>query len=163
MSRVLKTKYPCRVCGGPAEVASRKLIDRAICEPCLSRDDAYRRVNWSQARALEAFGAVNVKTDDVVELLRGVLKACGSMTESAELTLAALPHAKAHERRRLVRAAKARAMWAEEKLRQCLAFFDEAEESQPNESVRLVVSQELPEEALPTAAAPRLMLVKERA
>lgn len=159
MSRKLKTKYPCRVCGEPAEVASRKLIDRAICEPCLARDEAYRRVNWSQRIALEEFRAVNGKVSDVVVLLRGILKACDGFAKSAELTLAALAHTPERERRRMVRAAKARAGWAEEKLRQCRAFFDEAEESQPVESVRLVASQEVPEDSPVDTAHPALMLV----
>lgn len=119
---------------------------------------ARSRVRWAQDAANREFGAVNAKTESHTELLRGVLRACAEMAESAARTLETLPVESNQARRRLVGDAQKRAEWALRRLTECRAFYDEARAEQPDPTVALVSSEDAPLE-LGEVTAPTLRLL----
>jgi hypothetical protein len=123
MSRVLKTLYPCKGCGTPAQVERRRDAPHATCDRCAAR--ARFRSSWSwkledaEKHALRGNAAGAESTSLFV---REWLRALSSKLEAASAMLAFPDWFELRERRKLVRAALARMEKVQEQLGE-LAFY----------------------------------------
>lgn len=86
MSRVLKTKFPCRHCGTPCEVRSLYEGPVASCKPCSARHQHIWLANAHFERARKIYRERNGTTEYVLEL-------AAMMSEPIELSAIAARHA----------------------------------------------------------------------
>lgn len=159
MAKMLKTKFPCRSCGVPAEVRRLRDGDTALCQPCGVRVRALQRIDlcdWatdrSVARAQEA--------EDVLPLLIEWLKSSELATSASRVAMEAIRSALPTEVPRLVRVARGRSRWAHDVLRQLEEFFDAAlTEAKSQRPLQVLDGDgEIPTD--PAPARPELKLVR---
>jgi len=109
VSRRLEGKYPCKICGRPAEVAHRRVIPEAMCEPCLMRQASFQTLEASirRARTEMELAETTAGGDDG---LRRLASAIERFAEVVTEYMTAKAHAHPAEERRLLLTARS---WAE--------------------------------------------------
>lgn len=124
--KALKTKFPCVVCGVPAEV--RRLLEgpHALCALCKTRKSALSRVGIADWAAQREYKKVNGNEEEAVALLIGCLKSIEHRVTASRYSLEAIASAFPNDVVRLVRMGRSRAQWATSLLGQLEEFFEMA-------------------------------------
>jgi hypothetical protein len=99
MSRVLKTKFPCRHCGDPAPVARLRDAPQAQCEPCMRRRGALMMIAYADESAERERAKVDGKAETWLAAADGVLKSAERWVTGAQRCVEVVPHVRALERR----------------------------------------------------------------
>lgn len=94
MPRMIKTLYPCRHCGVPAQVSRRSYAEHAVCPLCATRGRFANLAQWADERGIEKFKKGNRSTADSLLLairlapsLEDVAAAAADGLVVAQLTL----------------------------------------------------------------------------
>ena len=111
--RALKTKFPCRDCGTPAEVGSLCEKDHARCPRCRERTRLLRLAQWADDESNRYFEAVadDHESPEAARMAR-YLRAAEERVQAARWLAEAVAHALPGERHQFIRIAQARAAWA---------------------------------------------------
>lgn len=159
MPRMLKTKFACKDCGAPAEVARLAEGPDARCPPCIQRRRDSNRINWADWAADREVAAAR-EEEELRQFLIGYLKAVEERVRAARFALEAMRSAFPRELVRLVRIARGRARWGRNVLAQLEDFFDEAVAVAKSDRPMQVLEGggELPVETIPP---PRFTLIRQ--
>ena len=129
MKRMLKTKYPCKDCGAPAEVAHRREIEHARCDRCSAHRLASRRA-WHGDRECDqaVMRAREAKTSAAV--YAAVLLAAAKRLEAAARCMEAAEVAPSiRAQRYMLQRAEERVAWATGTLEKGARHYTAASES----------------------------------
>jgi hypothetical protein len=142
--RALKTKFPCRGCGVPSEVATLAEAATARCPDCRERDRLVTLCNLLDTGAERTLDEV-ARDDDSPEAARAAryLHAAEEFIRAARALLEAVPVSRRWESRKMVRFTLARIRRARAILDQMPSVIDAALDEQSH-GLRLVQEHKTP-------------------
>jgi hypothetical protein len=163
MPRFLVNKYPCRRCGEPTDVQSRRDIEHACCERCAKLSSVCSSANWQNRRRAEEWQKSNEQPDTPEEFLRflgGAARAIEYAAASAERSIhAAHLHDKVQHAHDFALMARSQFEWIVGLVETITPYTEAFVKSKPPLAA-LVVSNEAPETTpSATPARPALRLV----
>lgn len=104
MSRALKTKFPCRLCGVPAEVERLRDAKRAECDACAERQQILSRFNTlnSIARRTAAVANSGADADEGGRFVARWIHSCVLSLEAAAVATKGAQRFSPRDKRRLL-------------------------------------------------------------
>lgn len=122
--RTLKTKFPCKQCGAPAEVERLRDEKFATCDPCARRARALSYVNCLHAAGRRSADAGNAAQNEE-GLLAEWFKGLSQHTEALSLAVKALPDLGPGDRRKLLVGSASWFGWIQRRLNDLKPRLDE--------------------------------------
>lgn len=125
----LKTRYPCKRCGVPTQVRSRREAEHAWCARCAELKRHNFLVRHADEQASRERLKVHQKTDDHRVLALGALKAAAERLKAAIHCLEAVDYLSPAEQRHYIRCAEGRAKWSASLVEGVLPHLSDAREA----------------------------------
>lgn len=124
--RVLKTKFPCKTCGEPAEVERLRYAEHAMCDRCSARNEAIRRWRWREDSIRRRADEANGKDDDR-DRLTSWLDVVADQLKAVADRVRSLPRLTPAERRHVAIGAASRLKAARGNLRRLAVLMSRVE------------------------------------
>lgn len=121
----LKTKHPCKHCGEPAEIGSRREAEHAHCARCRERNRLVRGANLS-AGLVPVYMRRIPKDGPESARIAAYLSALECAVMAAQRAAEAVAPAQMNERRALLRVSRSHVEWAISALTQLRDVYDAA-------------------------------------
>lgn len=159
MPRYLKTKYPCRECGEPAEVMHTSHAKLAICQPCSKRRGRLMSIDYADREVVRLGIEGNNLDRPEPERLGKWLRAVAAELVAAAKCVEAVPDVQPGETLRMWRGTRKRMEWADATIEKLLPLLEAAREEIVDDLHIDVIDGEGVAVESPETGAPVLRLV----